>query len=64
MSRRIVINSLALLTIMLAGANLSIAKSIGSGVLPLSTCSGGGNSCHCAKGAYCVASKSGCSCVN
>lgn len=61
MLKRILVNSVAALTIMIGISGLGFAKPA-STQLMMSTCSGGGSTCSCAPGAKCQASSSGCSC--
>jgi len=62
MSKRIVVNLLATLMVVVGGMSLATAKS-GNHVTPMQVCGGGGGTCSCDAGQTCYSSSSGCICI-
>jgi len=61
MSKRLVINSFALMLVLIGGVGVSLAKP--AQLQLMSTCSSGGVSCNCGAGHRCSANSSGvCTC--
>lgn len=62
MSKRMIVNLVAAIAVMLGGATLGFASPATHVVRSMQTCSGGGGTCSCDAGQTCYSNSSGCQC--